>query len=119
MDKLKPCPFCGDSAIIISIPGLHTKPTYFASCSGCGAEMPRVARTREQAAEVWNKRTEPERPKGRWIPTGLSNSTGPIVRCSACGQYINPSGAAIDLNRQKLEPSFCEKCGADMRGESE
>lgn len=62
---------------------------------------------------------EPERPKGRWIPTGMSNSTGPIVRCSACGQYINPSETAIDLNRQKLEPSFCEGCGADMRGESE
>lgn len=55
---------------------------------------------------------------GRWIPTGMSNSTGPIVRCSACGQYINPSGTAIDLKRQKLEPKFCEKCGARMDGDS-
>lgn len=51
---------------------------------------------------------------GRWIPTGMSNSTGPIVRCSVCGQYINPSATAIDLNRQKIEPAFCEKCGAKM-----
>ena len=53
---------------------------------------------------------------GRWIPTGVSNSTGPIVRCSACGQYINPSATAIELNRQKIEPAFCEKCGAKMDG---
>lgn len=53
---------------------------------------------------------------GRWIPTGMSNSTGPIVRCSVCGQYINPSATAIELNRQKLEPQYCEKCGALMDG---
>ena len=70
------------------------------------------------AADIleWIIKGEPMK-HGRWIPTGMSNSTGPIVRCSACGQYINPSGTAIDLNRQKLEPMFCEKCGARMDGE--
>lgn len=51
---------------------------------------------------------------GRWISTTMSNSTGPIVRCSACGQYINPSATAIELGRQTLEPRWCEKCGAKM-----
>ena len=53
-------------------------------------------------------------PHGRWIPTGTNNAIGPLVRCSSCGKYINPSATAIELNRQKLEPKFCENCGAKM-----
>lgn len=51
---------------------------------------------------------------GRWIPTCENNSTGPLVRCSCCGMYINPSATTIELKRQKLEPKYCENCGAKM-----
>lgn len=51
---------------------------------------------------------------GRWIPTTMRNGTGPIVRCSVCGQYINPSETAIELKRQSLEPKWCENCGSKM-----
>lgn len=57
-----------------------------------------------------------ESKRGHWIDTGMSNSTGPIIQCSACKKFINPSESAIELGRQKKEPDFCEKCGADMRG---
>lgn len=56
---------------------------------------------------------------GNWIETGLSNSTGPIVRCSCCGMYINPSDTAIELKRQKLKPRYCENCGSRMLEQEE
>lgn len=55
-NELKPCPFCGGKAIIIRTPNFNALPTYFASCTNCGVEMPRVCQTRQQAIEPWNRR---------------------------------------------------------------
>lgn len=60
--ELKPCPFCGREATIIELPSFNALPTLFASCSNCGAEMPRVCRTREQAIEARNRRANDDKP---------------------------------------------------------
>lgn len=54
--ELKLCPFCGEKATIIRLPTIYEEPRFFPSCGNCGAEMPRVYRTREEAIEAWNRR---------------------------------------------------------------
>ena len=74
--------------------------------------MPEWATTseavKERAIEAWNKRTEPERPKGRWKYYHKRN----IAVCTNCSF------------ERKLDADFgkaitCPNCGADMRGGSE
>lgn len=57
-NELKPCPFCGGKAIILQTDTSYRYSKYFATCNSCGAEMPRVCRTREEAIEVWNRRVD-------------------------------------------------------------
>lgn len=60
--KLKPCPFCGGEAKVIRIENYHTNSySFFATCLVCGAEMPRISRTTQQAREAWNRRIENDR----------------------------------------------------------
>ena len=65
IEKLKPCPFCGGEAYIESLNDHRTGyAVHFATCLVCGCEMPRIARTKQKAAEVWNRRTENDEKKG-------------------------------------------------------
>ena len=52
------------------------------------------------------------RPKGEWIKESDYNVMGEgfLWKCSECGQrtYVDSVG---------VFPNFCERCGADMRGE--
>lgn len=59
--ELKPCPFCGGEAWVIPQPTYRGNTyQYFATCTICGVEMPRTARTESEAIERWNRRV-PER----------------------------------------------------------
>ncbi len=61
-DELKPCPFCGGVPMILRTNPVfeESKPRFFVTCAVCGVEMPRIARTRKVAAEVWNRRATNE-----------------------------------------------------------
>ena len=68
MAELKPCPFCGGEADCNNAGFLKNgKPMWAVECVNCGM-VTAFFYTDSEAIEVWNKRTEPERPKGRWIP---------------------------------------------------
>lgn len=68
MAELKPCPFCGGEADCNNSGFMKAgKHMWAVECLKCGM-VTTFADTEKEAIEAWNKRTEPERPKGRWIP---------------------------------------------------
>jgi Lar family restriction alleviation protein len=56
--ELKPCPFCGGSAILVELP--RSKKT-FAKCKNNCCEQNIFCKTRDEAIEAWNRRSEPTR----------------------------------------------------------
>lgn len=59
MAELKPCPFCGGEAVILS----HTRikrPWIYeywrVGCKECGLRFPKYSETESQAIDVWNRR---------------------------------------------------------------
>ena len=61
MDKLKPCPFCGGKAEIVTNGELTTSKSYFAdvlckntNCRGWSSCL--ESKTKQQAIKYWNKR---------------------------------------------------------------
>lgn len=57
--ELKPCPFCGGRAVILS----EETPTftfYFASCIRCGIKTPHLT-TKRDVFNKWNRRIESEK----------------------------------------------------------
>ena len=59
--ELLPCPFCGGKAIIMNAQKpFERRRRAFAACMVCGVEMPRIARSKKEAAAVWNRRIADE-----------------------------------------------------------
>lgn len=59
MDNLKPCPFCGWSAIMVKSYNSDKTPTYHVECTlGCCKMVP--SKTEESAEEKWNRRERDE-----------------------------------------------------------
>ena len=57
MDKLKPCPFCGNRNVKIVISPLHS--TNMFVCRKCGADVCFCgAEHQPKATEAWNRRTK-------------------------------------------------------------
>lgn len=58
--ELKPCPFCGGEAEIISyyFKGTANRMHFFCQCKSCGTRMQNWNgyRTRANAIEAWNRR---------------------------------------------------------------
>mgnify|MGYP002510004342 CR=1 FL=1 len=50
--KLKPCPFCGGQASVLTRGGI----TFYAKCSKCYATIDRICETEEMTVELWNRR---------------------------------------------------------------
>lgn len=53
MEKLKPCPFCGSTNLIVVKEGPLSK---WAACMGCNAQGPVEFGDEEQAISSWNRR---------------------------------------------------------------
>jgi len=52
-DKLKPCPFCGDSGVVY-IQDHHS--WYRVECSGCDARSDPSCQSKKEAIAAWNTR---------------------------------------------------------------
>jgi len=59
MDKLKPCPFCGESKTIVG-GGITMKDSYAICCTGCGASVGEFHKP-EFAQIAWNTRADDQR----------------------------------------------------------
>lgn len=58
---LRPCPFCGGAATVITIQDIGDRaPKFFGACTKCGVETPRTSRSRQEAADNWNRRPKPK-----------------------------------------------------------
>ena len=137
MAELKPCPFCGGEADCNNAGFLKNgKPMWATECVSCGVATGFFF-FEEEAIEAWNKRTEPERPKGWWVLTAHEENCNyrwnVTAECSECSHSKGEVYAGFfpcfpkDLAREtilncaesvKLD-NFCPNCGADMRGESD
>ena len=56
-DELKPCPFCGDKAILLHryISGIANKKAYWVKCGKCQSKIQERNSTKK-AIEFWNNR---------------------------------------------------------------
>lgn len=55
--ELKPCPFCGKSALVLPTYKFHIEKTrYIVKCSKCNAIM--EYRDEKSAIEAWNRRVD-------------------------------------------------------------
>ena len=62
---------------------------------------------------------EPERKKGRWIERNPQNSDKcRLIECDQCG-FSHIVGFNVPYEHWIENRNFCERCGADMRGEQE
>ena len=61
MTELKPCPFCGGTAIVTAVPhnyGEDLKVGWLVFCLPNGCCKTYLHRTAEEATAVWNRRAE-------------------------------------------------------------
>lgn len=60
---------------------------------------------------------EPEREKGKWIERNPQNSDRcRLIECDQCG-FSHIVGFNVPYEHWIENRNFCERCGADMRGE--
>ena len=60
--EIKPCPFCGARAILLSNYNHSNGRNYFfITCDECGVETPRIYQKPDYAVECWNRRTDDDR----------------------------------------------------------
>ena len=117
MAELKPCPCCGGKARMkhgkYNLLGAYgtaelDRKWFGVYCTACEMSQPRRRYdSKEEAIEAWNKRTEPERQKGRW------KWNGKHWECTNCrNERLHDLVLGLDA-------AYCPRCGADMKGESE
>ena len=58
--KLKPCPFCGGEAKLLSINGIE-ETYYFVHCTKCSIEQRAEIESAFYAAEQWNHRVRSDK----------------------------------------------------------
>jgi transcription elongation factor Elf1 len=60
-EKIKPCPFCGSIALIVTIGGYHPF-IYTVECSNCFATIGTKHAIKQDAIDKWNKQKPSEPP---------------------------------------------------------
>ena len=58
--KLKPCPFCGGEAVMLTHSFFNLNETFGVQCAVCEAETNQFYHTKEEAAEAWNRKVQDE-----------------------------------------------------------
>jgi Lar family restriction alleviation protein len=109
MDKLKPCPFCGDNVTHVKFnDGFSTFDNIV--CNPCGLIKVMVERSNQEVIESWNKRTTyepqalpviiPENPKDWFLG----------YKCPKC----NESFCFTRKYDLKTPPNYCQNCGQKL-----
>lgn len=96
MSELKPCPFCGGEAEILTAESMHGGNLYGVMCDCCAGRAD-VYDTEAEAIEAWNTRAE------RTCELTLDGTDG-CFGCSECFENIPPLA------------NYCPNCGAKVIG---
>ena len=97
-ETLKPCPFCGEEAVVCGHPD---ELMVYVKCSKCGAMSGCAEATEEKAAENWNRRAE--------RTCHMSVAANGQYRCSACGHMQDDTYRG---DKGWYPPEYCAHCGA-------
>ena len=110
MSELKPCPFCGGKAEILTAESMHGGYLFGIMCNDCRSRGD-VYETEAEAIAAWNTRAE---------RTCRMTDRG---ECSECGAYIVRAWTEVhdfngDMKRIDLRShNYCPNCGAKVVNE--
>ena len=97
------------------------EPHYDEWCTDCkeyDKERRRCPRWNKVIRETL-KDAQPERKKGKWIERNPQNSDKcRLIECNQCG-FSHIVGFNVPYEHWIENRNFCERCGADMRGEQD
>ena len=100
--ELKPCPFCGGKARIVSVSERYTVGCTIMRCRGNWLTA-RDYYTKDEAAEAWNTRAERTCQEVE-VTSRYQPYVTYMTACSLCGGTL-----AVD---EYSAPNYCPSCGA-------
>ena len=106
MSELKPCPFCGSEADIITGESLHGERLYGVMCNCCTGRTD-LFDTEDGAVDSWNSRVERTCSMKQKYECQYDD-----IECSECGAAL--WAFTMDLGRDGIvvTPNYCPNCGA-------
>lgn len=110
--ELKPCPFCGSTRVRVMYSDINKAHVVY--CTNCKTST-NIAVREEDAIYLWNKRAEPERKHGEWLPHPHEREWDV---CSVCGTGCKRREFEMQFGQERFTEygyQYCPHCGADMR----
>lgn len=96
MTELKPCPFCGGEAEVLTAESMNGGYLFGIMCNDCRSRGD-VYNTEAEATEAWNTRAER-------TCRNISGKNWWAFECSECGEMI-----------EQGVPEYCPSCGARVK----
>ena len=102
---LKPCPFCGGEAEMLTAESMNGGYLFGIMCNDCRSRGD-VYDTEAEAIAAWNTRAERTcECVAEYAKSPIDGKTIVLHRCSACNELMRP------------HMSYCPNCGAKVVGE--
>ena len=105
-EELKPCPFCGGEARLVSA---FLGTAYIVLCDTCNAAI-KTRRTEAEAMAAWNTRAE-RTCNFREIGDYSAGYLRMMRECSECGFWLADDGESLPLFPMV---KYCPNCGAKV-----
>lgn len=106
MYELKPCPFCGGEAEVVTHPFVPQFDVFGVECTRCGSGTSQNYATKIGAIGAWNKRLNESAQKVIFESDGYAdgNPVYDLAECPKCG-------FPFEDGDQDWESNYCPQCG--------